>query len=146
MAKTKVGLSSADISTKWNSRMKGAVTDIQKGIDAVTENPAQKAIAAKDRMLAGVTAAVNDGRWENGLNKVDLNTWKTKTKQKVAERLSGGVDAAMTKRRDFDQWLTNTLNGVLPAVAAKQKLTLEDGIERVRMIATHLRDNRYKNS
>jgi hypothetical protein len=146
MAKSKVSLSSADISAKWNSRMKGAVQDIVKGIDAVTENPAQKAIAAKDKMLRGVTAAINDGRWENGLQKVDLNQWKTKTKQKVSERLSGGVDAAMSKRRDFDQWLTSTLNGILPQVAAKEKMTLEDGIERVRMIATHLRDNRYKNS
>lgn len=145
MAKTKVSLNAADVSSKWQTRMKGSVSDIQKGIDSVTENPAEKAIAAKDRMLQGVTAAINDGRWENGLRKVALSDWKSKTKQKVAERLAGGVDAAMGKRRDFDQWLVNTLNGVLPQVAAKEKMTLEDGIERVRMIATHLRDNRYKN-
>lgn len=145
MSKTKVSLSPGELSEKWNKRMKSSISDIQKGIDGVTENPAEKAIAAKDRMLAGITAAVNDGRWEKGLQKVNLSDWKAKTKQKVAERLAGGVDASMSKRRDFDQWLSNTLNGILPQVAAKEKMTLEDGIERVRMIATHLRDNRYKN-
>lgn len=146
MSKTKVNLSASDISTKWNTRMKQSVSDIQKGIDSITENPAEKAIAAKDKMLQGITAAVNDGRWEAGLRKVSLADWKTKTKQKVGERLAGGVDGAMTKRREFDQWLVGTLNNVLPEIAAMPKMTIQDSINRASAMITAMHENRYKKS
>ena len=144
MAKTKVGLSAGDISSKWNSRMKGSISDIQRGIDGVTENPAEKAIASLDKMRAGINAAIDDGRVEAGLRKVNLADWKAKTKQKVAERLSGGVDAAMPKRREFDAYLVSTLNQIMPEVAASPNMTIEDGLNRVRMVVTHMHENRYK--
>lgn len=144
MAKTRVGLSAADISNKWGSKLKGAVGDIQRGIDNVTENPAEKAIEAIPRMVAGVQQAAADGRIEAGLRQVNLNDWKTKTKEKVAQRLAGGVDAAMPKRRQFDQYLVQTLDSVLPSVAAMPKMTIEDGLNRVRTVVMHMHDNPYK--
>lgn len=144
MAKTRVGLSAADISNKWGNKLKGAVGDIQRGIDNVTENPAEKAIEAIPRMVAGVQQAAADGRIEAGLRQVNLNDWKTKTKEKVAQRLAGGVDAAMPKRRQFDQYLVQTLDSVLPSVAAMPKMTIEDGLNRVRAVVMHMHDNPYK--
>ena len=49
MSKQKVSLSPDKISEKWNRRLKGAVSDIQSGIDSVTESPAEKAIQKKEK-------------------------------------------------------------------------------------------------
>jgi hypothetical protein len=144
MSKSKVSLSANQISDKWNRRMKGAVTDIQAGVDSVTENPAEKAIAKQDKMLQNLTKAVNDGRWANGLGKVTLNDWKTKTKEKVGQRLASGVDGAMAKRQKFDAYLVNTLNGVLPTIQNMPDMTFEDSVNRVRTVMEHMHNNPYK--
>jgi hypothetical protein len=126
--------------------MKSSISDITKGIDAVTESPMEKAISQKDKMLTNLTAAVNDGRWEKGLKSVTLSDWKANTKAKVSSSLSTGVDAAMPKRQKFDTWLVQTLNGVLPTVAAMPKMTMSDSLARVSAVMNHMHDNRYKTS
>lgn len=144
MSKSKVMSTPDQISNKWGRRMKGSITDIQAGIDAVTESPAEKAIAKQDKMLQNLTKAVTEGRWARGLSKVSLSDWKVKTKEKVATRLSGGVDGAMGKRKAFDQWLVGTLNNVLPEISGMPDMTLEDSVNRVRKLMQHMADNPYK--
>lgn len=144
MAKRKVGLAASDISEKWNRRMKQSVPDIQKGINAVTESPMEKAVAKQDKMLANVTQAITSGKWAAQTLKTSVADWKTKTAQKVAERLGGGVDAAMDKRRPFDSYLVSTLNAILPAVADAPDMTIEDSVNRVRMVMMHMHENPYK--
>ena len=144
MSKTKVSLTPAEISEKWGRRLKASVQDIQRGIDAVTESPAEAAIAKQDKMLTNLTAAVQSGRWAAGLQKVTLADWKSRTKEKVASRIAGGVDGAMTKRRDFDQYLTNTLNQVLTQVSQMPDMTFEDSVNRVRAVMEHMHNNPYK--
>lgn len=144
MSKGKVSLNSNQISDKWNRRMKASITDIQAGVDAVTENPAEKAILKQDKMLQNLTKAVNDGRWAAGLNNVTLSDWKTKTKEKVGQRLASGVDGAMQKRQKFDQYLVNTMNQVLPQVQSMPDMTFEDSVNRVRAVMEHMHNNPYK--
>ena len=144
MAKTKVRLSADSISDKWNRRMKGAVNDIVAGIEATTENPAEKAIAKQDKMRQNLLNAIDSGRWANALRKVKLEEWKSKTSQKVRERLAGGVDASMSKRREFDRWLVDRLNAVLPEIASMPDMTLEDSINRVRRLIEHMASQKYK--
>lgn len=144
MSKGKVSLNANQISDKWNRRMKGAITDIQAGVDAVTENPASKAIEKQDKMLQNLTKAVNDGRWANGLGKVTLSDWKQKTKEKVGQRLASGVDGAMGKRKEFDTYLVNTMNGILPQIQNMPDMTFEDSVNRVRAVMEHMHNNPYK--
>ena len=146
MSKTKIGLNPDQISTKWARRLKGSVVDIQTGIDGVTESPAEKAVAKQEKMLANLTKSVNDGVWANQLKKVSLSDWKQKTKEKVAQRLPGGVDAAMPKRKRFDSWMTNTINEILPTIASMADLTLEDNIARATAMIRHMAENKYKKS
>jgi ElaB/YqjD/DUF883 family membrane-anchored ribosome-binding protein len=144
MSSTKVNLSAAQISDKWGKRMKSSITDIQAGIDTVTESPTEKAAAKQDKMKQNLNAAIDNGRWASGLRSVSLSDWKTKTKQKVGERMSSGVDAGMPKRQKFDQYLVSTLNGVMPEINSMPDMTLEDSVNRVRKLMTHMRDNPYK--
>ena len=144
MAKSKVGLSPNEISAKWNRNMKNAVGDIQRGIDGVTESPGEKAAGKADKMLQNLTASITSGKWANAVSAVPLGDWKTKTKEKVAQRLAGGVDGAMPKRQTFDSYLVQTLNGVLPEVAAMPDMTIEDSVNRVRRVMEHMHNNPYK--
>lgn len=143
MAK-KVRMNASDISEKWARRTKASVPDIQKGIDRVTESPAKAAVAKADKMKANLIKSLDDGTWARRLSKVSLDDWKTKTKAKVGERLSGGVDGAAGKRAEFDTWLTNQLNKVLPEIDAMPDLTIEDSINRVRKLMEHMSKNKYK--
>lgn len=144
MSKGKVSLNANQISDKWNRRMKGSVSDIQAGVDSVTENPAEKAIMKQDKMLQNLTKAVNDGRWAGGLRKVTLSDWKQKTKEKVGQRLASGVDGAMGKRQRFDAYLVDTMNQVLPQVQNMPDMTFEDSVNRVRAVMEHMHNNPYK--
>lgn len=146
MSKTSVRLSAADISSKWNRRTKAAVEDVVAGVGRVTESPAVAAIAKKEKMLANLTASVQDGRWERGLSRVTLQDWKTNTQAKVRQRLAGGVDGAAAKRASFDRWMVENLNQVLPTIASMPDMTLEDSVSRVRTMMEHMSNNRYKNS
>lgn len=141
---TKVKLSPVDISEKWARRTKGAVSDIQAGIDRVTESPAQKAIAKKDKMKANLLKSLDDGTWEKRLGEVSLEDWKSKTRAKVAERLAGGVDGAAAKRQKFDTHLVNTINEILPKIDSMPDMTLEDSVNRVRTFMDHMSKNPYK--
>lgn len=144
MAKSKVTLSAGQISDKWNRNMKNAITDIQTGIDSVTESPMAKAANKADKMLQNLQASVQSGKWANSLNAVSLTDWKNKTKEKTAQRLATGVDQAMSKRQKFDSYLVSTVNAGLSKVNALPDMTFEDSVNRVRTMMQHMRDNPYK--
>ncbi len=144
MGKSKVTLSSAQISEKWNRNMKNSISDIQAGIDAVTESPMAKAASKADKMLQNIQQSVQSGKWANSLNAVSLGDWKTKTKEKTAQRLATGVDQAMAKRQKFDSYLVNTVNAGLAKVNTLPDMTFEDSVNRVRTFMQHMKDNPYK--
>ncbi len=141
---TKVKLTPSEISEKWARRTKAAVTDVVAGINRVTESPAAKAVAKQDKMLANLTASIQDGTWAKRLGNVSLEDWKTKTAAKVSERLAGGVDGAAAKREKFDTWLAGTLNEVLPTIDKMPDLTIEDSVNRVRTFMEHMHKSPYK--
>jgi len=144
MSKSKVRMSSADISDKWGRHQKAAVPDIIKGLDSVSEDPGAKAVAKQDKMLANLTARITDGTWAKRRLKVGLSEWRDKTKKKVSERMAGGVDGAMNKRKEFDSWLVGKLNAVLPEISAMPDMTLEDSVARVRRLMEHMSEAPYK--
>ena len=144
MSKSKVRMSSTDISEKWGRNLKHSVPDIIKGLDAVTEAPSAKAVEKQEKMLANLTAAVQDGTWAKRLGKVSLSEWKEKTKKKVNERMSGGGEGAMNKRKEFDNWLVGKLNTILPAISDMNDLTIEDSVARVRALMEGMAENPYK--
>ncbi len=141
---TKVKLNPAEISEKWARRTKASVSDIQAGIDRVNESPGAKAIAKQDKLKQNLLKSIDDGTWAKRLGEVSLEDWKSKTRSKVAERLSGGVDGAAAKRQRFDTHLVNTLNEVLPRISAMPDMTLEDSVNRVRTLMEHMSKNKYK--
>lgn len=120
------------IAEMWASKMAQSADKYRAGVQAVTTNPMEAAAAAKDRMLAGIQAAVADGRYEAGLRKWTTAAWKQRTATKGGERLASGAREA---KEDFARFLTAWLpvaENIKAEVASMPKGTIEDSLARVR--------------
>lgn len=142
MSKIRVTLTPQQIQEKWANRLSGAVSDIQRGVDAVTENPMEKAALAADKWQQNIIASKQ--RYIKNISAVTLQTWKTQMKDKVAQRLAGGVQAAKAKRLAFDQANVATLNEILPEINAMPSMTLEDNIARASAFMRKMSSRKYK--
>jgi len=146
MPKSKVSIDAGAISDKWARNTGNAVNDVVAAVDRVTENPAEKALAKKEKMVQNFNTAMSNGKYDSSMSKVTLTDWKTKTKEKVAARLASGVQAALPKRRAFDQHNVQVLNAILPEIAAMPDMTLQDQANKCMRLWQHMRDNSYKGS
>ncbi len=144
MSKSSISITADQFGTNWKNGMTANVTKMQEGISRVQENPMEKAAAAVDKYQAGVNAAVASGRYQAGLMQVNLADWKAVTKQKIGERLSGGVTAAQPKMTKFGQYLIPTINAGLGAIKALPNLTIDDSINRAGAWIRYMHENPYK--
>lgn len=116
---------------KHARNLKASVPDITIGVDAVTEAPGKKAAAKQSKMLANLTAAVNDGTWASRVSAVTLEEWKTQMKTKGIPRISAGIDGSAAKTEDFFSQLFTYQDQIKPSLDAMPDLTLEDSIARM---------------
>lgn len=126
-----VKLTPAEFQEKHARRLKGAVEDVRKGIDRVTENPCEKAAAKQDKMLTNLTASVQSGKWADGLKRVDLATWKRKARDIGVNRIAAGIDGAKEKVIAFAEELIPHINREQAKIAAMPDVTLDDNINRM---------------
>lgn len=131
-------LTPVEYQEKHARRLTAAVPDIQKGIDRVTENPCEKAADKKDKMLANLTAAVQDGKWERGLRRVTLSEWKDKAKNIGAGRVAAGIAAAKTKVIAFAEELLPHIDAGQTALKTMPDISLEDNINRMVAFTRHM--------
>lgn len=115
---------------KHARRLKASLDDVRAGVNRVTESPTLKAAAKKDKMVANLTAAVQSGKWEAGLRRVDLPEWKSKMLDKGVNRIPGGIDAAAPKVKAFAADLLPHVDRVRDEVMKLPDLTLDDNIRR----------------
>lgn len=131
-------LTAAEYQEKHARRLSGATEDIRKGIARVTVNPCELAAAKKDKMLANLTAAVNDGSWEAGLKRVSLEEWKKKATDVGVGRIAAGITAAKAKVIDFAEQLLPHIDAGQAAIKGDPDITLEDNIQRMNKFIRHM--------
>lgn len=124
-------LTAQEFAEKWQRRLSAAAPDIQKGINRVDVSPTEKAAAKQDKMLANVTAAVQSGKWANGLRRVSISDWKNAAINKGIPRLTQGVQGAAPKVSSFASQLLPFQDSLQGQVKAMPDLTLEDSIARM---------------
>lgn len=124
-------LTSAEFQDKHARRLKAAVEDVRKGIDKVTESPTEKAAAKQDKMLTNLTAAVQAGKWAQGLKRVSLDDWKKKARDVGVNRIAAGIDAAKDKVIAFADQLLPYIDRQKAAIASMPDVTLDDNINRM---------------
>ena len=115
---------------KWRRRLQGATQDIAAGIQRVTENPAQKAIAQQALLVQKFNQSVQDGKWANSLNRVTLNDWKQAAINKGVPRIAQGAADGESKYQSFAAQFYPYVEGVQQEIAGMPKGTLEDSIQR----------------
>jgi len=131
-------LTAQEFQEKHARRLTASVEDIRRGIDRVTVNPCELAAAKKDKMLANLTAAVTDGRWERGLKRVSLDDWKTKTRDVGVGRIAAGIQAASAKVVAFAEELLPHIDAGQAKLKAMPDITLEDNIARMSSFVRHM--------
>ena len=124
-------LTAAQFREKHARRLKGATEDMRAGIQRVTENPCDKAAAKQDKMLANLTASVNNGKWAAGLKRVSLEMWKDKADKIGVNRVAAGIDAAAAKVEAFAEQLLPHIDREVAKIAAMPDITLDDNINRM---------------
>lgn len=133
-------LTPTEFQEKHARRLKGAVEDVRKGIDRVTENPCEKAAAKQDKMLTNLTAAVQSGKWAAGLKRVDLATWKKQARDVGVNRIAAGIDAAKAKVISFAEVLLPHIDRGQDKIKGMPDVTLDDNINRMTTFVRHMAD------
>lgn len=116
---------------KHARRLKGSIEDMREGIGRVTEAPGAAAAKKSGKMLANLTAKVNDGTWARRVAAVPLDEWKSKMIEKGLPRVAGGIDAAAGKTTAFFAQLLPAVDAAQAKVKAMPDLTIEDSINRM---------------
>ena len=115
---------------KWARRLKSSTEDIRQGALRVTKAPSEGAIAAQDRMLAKLTAAIMDGTWAASLRRVTLEQWRDALTKVGIGRIAAGVDNAMPEMQDMASRLLSALDAVKAEVERTPRGDLEANITR----------------
>lgn len=124
-------LTSSQYAQKWAERLGNATTDIERGVNAVTESPMEKAVLKQAKMLQNFTKSINDGTWATKTKAVSLSTWKQKTLSKGIPRIAGGAQDAIPKMQAFADRLLPYQETLKGQIAGMNDLTLQDNIQRM---------------
>lgn len=128
------GLSPQEIAAQWKASMAASGDKIKKKVQAVTENPAEKAIAAIPYMRQRVLAAIDDGTVEAGLRKVTLTGWKAAMSGKGVSNMQAGLADGMPKVAAYQAMAAPTFDAIRQAASAIPKDgTTQSSLERVRV-------------
>lgn len=133
-----VKLTPEQYAEKWGRRLKGAIPDVETGVDRVTEAPGKKAAAAKNKWIAKLTSKSVQDKWERRVGAVPLEVWKQKMLTKGVGRIAAGVDDAGPKVTAFAIKLFAHQNSGLTKIDAMADLTLEDSIGRATAWIRHM--------
>lgn len=124
-------LTAAEYAEKHGRRLKGAITDMQRGVEGVTVSPTLAAAAKKDKMRAEINRSIDSGKWEAGLKRVSLQEWKDKMISKGLGRVAAGVDAAQGKITAFAEQLLPYQDRLGAEIKKMPDVSLEDNINRM---------------
>lgn len=115
---------------KWARRTGQATQDYIAGVRGVREAPGQQAAEKADKLLAGVTRSINDGKWQARVSAVTLQSWQDAAVNKGAQRIAAGVQGAQNKMTRFATEVLPYLDNVVAEVKNMPDMTLEDRINR----------------
>lgn len=120
-----------EFTEKHSRRLKGAIADMQRGVEGVTASPTLAAAAKKDKMRAEINRSIDSGKWEAGLKRVSLQEWKDKMISKGLGRVAAGIDAAAGKVKDFATQLLPFQDTLAATIKKMPDVSLEDNINRM---------------
>jgi hypothetical protein len=137
-------LTPQEIADKQVKRAMQAVGDYTRGVEGVTVSPTAEAAKKKDKYLAGVQQAVEDGAYEDGLNSVSKEDWIAVTVAKGRDRYAKGVEQAKDKIVDFQTAIAPHRDRVSSSVRSMPNDTFEERMARMDANARGMHEFKYR--
>jgi len=125
-----ITMTAQEFTEKHNRRLKGALQDVERGVNATTVAPGTLAAAKATKMKNNIVAAIDSGRWGRRVAAVTLDDWKRQMLDKGISRIAGGIDAAGPKVEAFAAKLLAYEKSQQDAINKMPDLSLEDSISR----------------
>lgn len=135
-------LSPQALAALWSTRVQSSVDAYKSGINSVSENPAQQAIAAKQRYIDGVNRAFQEGRYEAGLQGVTKESWKAACVEKGAANIASGARAGAVKVQRAEQRMGPIRDAIVASLPPRG--SLEENIQRAAQMARQMAATRSK--
>lgn len=132
------------LAEKYVQRATAATQDMIDGINAVSVNPAEKAIKAIPKMRANFLAALDSGQYEEAMKGVTLDSWKTAMIEKGVPRVAQGVRSAQPKMEAFFSQQAAYQEKIDAQLAKMPTTTLEDNIARMTQQVRMMGQFKYK--
>jgi hypothetical protein len=102
----------------WQASQGKAATAYQEGVQGFTGDWAGATVAQEQAMLTGVTLAVTQGRWRQGVTAVGTGGWKAATVAKVGN-YSTGFSAGAAAQAASAQKVMAALANIVPNLPAR---------------------------
>jgi hypothetical protein len=106
MARAKLGRATPQqAGAAWSAGFSGATQTVTDGVNATNKDWAQRTIAAKNAILAGIQAAFTSGRWDQGVQRTGTQGWKQAMLQKGIPHMATGATVGAAHYAAFRaQW------------------------------------------
>lgn len=135
-------MSPSEHAALWAQRFGGSAEKYKAGIAKVQGNPAQKAIAAQDRLLSNFTESVTSGRWANGLSKTTEASWKQAATEKGAPALATAARVAQEKVARAEATMGPIRDSIVSSLPPRG--SIEENLERGRQQALKMHEARKR--
>jgi predicted transcriptional regulator len=126
------------VAQKWAQNTGRSIDAVRQGVQAVTVNPAEKAIARQDAYIAGVQRAVADGKYRRGLGKVTLQSWQDAMINKGLTRIAAGASAAQPKMATFMEKFLPYVEQGKQKLASMPRGDYQANVQRMLTMVDHL--------
>lgn len=127
----KISITPEQFTEKHARRLKGALEDMRRGVEGVTQAPGAAAAKKADKMRAGIVRSLDDGTWARRVAAVSLEEWKRSMLDKGLNRVAAGVDGSAAKVQAFATQLLAHESTLQAEIVKLPDLTLEDSISRM---------------
>jgi len=124
---------------KQLARVRVAGEDYKTGVNAVSVNPAEKALAANAKRIKKLQDSIANKTWEKRMGKVTLEAWKSKAASIGADRFIPGVEANVDKIQNFIRAFQPKLESVTSSVNSMPETTEAERDARVLAMVRGLR-------
>jgi hypothetical protein len=124
-------LTGGEFAEKWARRLSGAVEDIRRGVESVTEAPGKKAADRKAKWIAKMTDTNVQNKWASNVAAVTLEQWKRATAEVGVGRIAAGASASVDKMAKFADQLLSYQSANLGKIRAMPDVTISDSKARM---------------
>lgn len=122
---------------KWVNRLSAATTEIQEGVNRVTQSPGALAVAKRDKWRQNLMAA--EEKWVRNTGRVTLDQWKANMINVGIPRIAQGAQAKQDKYLAFAQEFFPHLERGVAQVERMPDTSFEERVQRAVAMMRHNR-------